>query len=198
MVIIPEIIAEDCLKQGITPTRFKKLFISTLEEGLNMCSFLMNEEILKYSKDIVLFVSSRTHQSTKEFGKKHFKKVIEIDREIPNDTSNVGLFMICNAIEDSSIENIVMIGMDHATNEMAMPNIPKDSPAFKMAFTSILNPYTREEIFMNPIQDSWRKQFNFYREKYYPEITFVNCTGSGSLFGPGILWEDFENWTIKQ
>jgi len=197
MIIIPEIIAQKCIKAGIKPGKFKNMYFSILEEGVIMLPFLDTELILKESKNIGFICSSRVHQAVKDFGKKHFKSYTEIDRKVSLLTSNNGLFMISAVIEDFNIKKIVMVGMDHAQNEAAIPNVPKCSAAFKAGFITEFNPHTKEEIYLNPIQAVWKKQFNLYREMYFKHIKFINCTGSGSLYGPGIEWRDF-NCHLRQ
>ena len=116
LIMIPEIIAKKTLESGITPDKFNISYF-TLEENFDVSEFLNNEICLKYGFLIPVYCSKRTIPKSKDFIRKNFKELIEIDRKEANETSNVGLFMLAVAFRELGINQICMIGMDHSTHE---------------------------------------------------------------------------------
>lgn len=194
VLIVPEVMAVRALEAGITPDKFKNYYIATLEDSW-VTKDLMDYPIVKqWGKEITAIVSARAPDVTRDYCKDTFKDVLLIERPEVWQISNNGLFMYTVAYNDLEVDEVCLIGMDHATNEHEFCAISRDSEIYKNAFKEITNPETGKTVIMNPIQQFWRIQFLHYVNKIYNKVKLVNCTQGGALFGENIKSMRFVEW----
>ena len=180
LIMIPEIIAKKTLESGITPDKFNISYF-TLEENFDVSEFLNYDIVLKYAKNITVYCSSRTIEKSKAFIERHFRRMAQIDRKEANETSNVGLFMLSVVFHELDINHVCLVGMDHATHEWETEKIDCNSEIYKLCFKEIYNTFSKTIAVLNPIHQVWYEQFYYFVEKYFKDVTIINCTEGGSL-----------------
>jgi len=180
LIMIPEIIAKKSLEKGLTPDKFNISYF-TLEENFDVAEFLNNEICLKWSDKITVYCSSRTIEKSKAFIERKFRRMVQIDRKEANESSNVGLFMLSVVFHELGINHVCLVGMDHSTHEWETEKIDHNSEIYKLCFKEIHNTFSNTIAVLNPIHQVWHEQFYYFIEKYFKDVTIINCTEGGSL-----------------
>jgi len=91
--------------------------------------------------------------------------------------------------EDDSIETIMSHG-----NMFEAPKIDKQSETFKKLFPKIHNPEFNTTCILDPIFQYYSTALKEFIERAPPEITTINATEGGSLFGGRIRCISFKNF----
>ena len=180
LIMIPEIIAKKTLESGITPDKFNISYF-TLEENFDVSEFLNFDIVKKYASQITVYCSSRTIEKSKAFIERTFRRLAQIDRKEANESSNVGLFMLSVVFHELGINHICLVGMDHSTHEWETEKIDCNSEIYKLCFKDIYNTFSKTIAVLNPIHQVWHEQFYYFIEKYFKDVTIINCTEGGSL-----------------
>ena len=188
-LLITDKMLKPCLDAGITPQRFSRYFVFTIEDLEIIANFFIETP---HSNKIKVICSERTKKTVMD-------KILSNNYNISIDsweylkvTPNVGLMAFCFAWRELKIDEICMIGMDTGTPKMNIP-MNEDSEAFALFYKKILNPDLNEWTYLNPSAQLWRECFLDYLE-LTKDIEVCNCTEGGSLFGNGIKSMRFEDW----
>lgn len=193
-LLITDKMLKPCLDAGITPQRFSRYFVFTIEDLEIIANFFIETP---HSNKIKVICSERTKKSV-------INKILANNYNISIDswdylrvTPNVGLMAFCFAWRELKLDELCMIGMNHGMPKMNIP-FNEDSEAFSLFYKKILNPDLNETSYLNPSMQLWREAFYDFLQ-LAPDIEICNCTEGGTLFGNGIKTMRFEYWLhLKQ
>ena len=91
--------------------------------------------------------------------------------------------------EDDPIETIMSHG-----NMFEAPIIDKNSALFKKLFPKIYNPEFKSTCILDPIFQYYSSALKEFISRSPPELTTINATEGGSLFGEKIHCQSFERF----
>lgn len=188
-LLITDKMLKPCLDAGITPQRFSRFFVFTIEDLEVIANFFIETP---HSNKIKVICSERTKKSV-------MNKILSNNYNISIDswdylkvTPNVGLMAFCFAWRELKIDELCLIGMNHGMDKMNVP-MNEDSEAFALFYKKVLNPDLNEVSYLNPSMQLWREAFYDFLN-LAPNIEVCNCTEGGTLFGNGIKTMRFEDW----
>ena len=193
-LLITDKMLKPCLDAGITPQRFSRYFVFTIEDLEIIANFFIETP---HSNKIKVICSERTKKSVMD-------KILSNNYNISIDsweylklTPGVGLMAFCFAWRELKLDELCLIGMNQGSNKMSVP-MPEDSEAFSLFYKKILNPDLNEWTYLNPSAQLWREAFFDFLELMPQNTEVINCTEGGSLFGNGIKNMRFEDWLLMK
>jgi len=189
-LLITDKMLKPCLDAGITPDKFPRFFVFTIEDlEKAIIDFFIPSE---YSNKINVIYSPRTKKTVIN----HIEKlgyIASLDNwDYLQVCTNVGLMAFCFAWRKLLLDKVCLIGMNQGSPIMPVP-MNENSEAFDLFYEKIYNPDLNEWSYLTPSMQLWRSAFYDFLE-LCPGLEIINCTEGGSLFGNGIKNMRFEDW----
>ena len=189
-LLITDKMLKPCLDAGITPQRFSRFFVFTIEDLEIIANFFIETP---HSNKIKVICSKRTKKSVIDKILSNNYNISIDDWDYLQVTPNVGLMAFCFAWRKLAINEISLIGMNQGMKNMSIP-MPENSEAFDLFYKKVFNPDLDEMSYLNPTMQLWREAFYDFMYLMPKDTEVINCTEGGSLFGNGIKNMRFEDW----
>ena len=190
VILVCDKVLDICLRMGVRPEKFKNYYVFTLEDFSWVWEWLKNCDCPEL---ISLVHGPRTRKDILERCQA-MGYVIKADYwQYLDITSNVGLMAFSYGWRRLKLDEICLIGMDHA-NYKENVVFGENTEAFNLFYQKYYNPEFDSQCYLNPIQQIWREAFFDYLKLAPKNLKIVNCTQAGSLFGKNIICMDFARY----
>lgn len=191
-IIVTDKMLLPCLEYGITPDKYKKYVVCTLEEAPIVPSYFNDELVGFHAPTIKCYYSNRT-TALETIINAGFTQRVKMNDNLTLDTHNVGCMALMAGIFYENCTDIALIGIDCC----CLPSyvvLDKTHPNFYDVYKEVINDKYMEVCYLDPIFEMYREDFIYYAHKYKGRCRVSNCTEGGALFSDDIEQKTFSEW----